>query len=116
MSASGYASTYDVLMDAKQQAKGNNSDCKDAMDTAALEWLAKRAAEWGLSVQMEGVLTSSYTQHRLRSKGRRIEFSTLDYCGIAQVIDPERLAIALLEGVGHARSFGCGLLLVKRLQ
>jgi CRISPR system Cascade subunit CasE len=35
---------------------------------------------------------------------------------MAQVADPQRLAVALLQGVGHARSFGCGLLLVKRLQ
>jgi CRISPR system Cascade subunit CasE len=111
----GTSRRHDVLMDAKRLAKGV-SGRKDAMDAAALEWLAKRAAEWGLSVQMESVLTSGYTQHRLRSKGRNIEFSSLDYIGMAQVADPQRLAVALLQGVGHARSFGCGLLLVKRLQ
>jgi CRISPR system Cascade subunit CasE len=115
----GTSRRHDVLMDAKQQAKDNKLDqvcCRDAMDVAAQEWLAKRAPEWGLSVQMESVLTSGYTQHRLRSKGRSIEFSSLDYCGMALVTDPERLAIALVEGVGHARGFGCGLLLVKSQQ
>jgi CRISPR system Cascade subunit CasE len=111
----GASRRHDVLMDAKRLAKGE-PDRKEAMDAAALQWLAKRAPEWGLSIQMASVLTSGYIQHRLRSKGRSIEFSSLDYIGRAQVADPERLAIALLEGVGHARSFGCGLLLVKRLQ
>ncbi|MOA57566.1 CRISPR associated protein [compost metagenome] len=56
-----------------------------------------------------------YCQQRLKRKGNCIEFSTLDYQGMAQVADPERLGKALLEGVGHSRGFGCGLLLVKRV-
>jgi CRISPR system Cascade subunit CasE len=113
----GKSQRHDVLMDAKQQAKDNKLDQvgrRESMEAAALEWLAKRAPEWGLSVQMESVLTNGYAQHRLRTKGRSIEFSSLDYCGQAQVTDPARLAVALVEGVGHARGFGCGLLLVKR--
>ncbi len=114
---SGTPQRHDVLMDAKRQSKANKLDksgCRDAMEAAALEWLTKRAPAWGLSIQTESVLTSGYAQHRLRSKGRNIEFSSLDYCGMAQVTDPERLSFALVEGVGHARGFGCGLLLVKK--
>ncbi len=34
---------------------------------------------------------------------------------MAKVIDPDRLTKALLEGVGHSKGFGCGLLLVRRV-
>jgi CRISPR system Cascade subunit CasE len=100
---------HDLLMDAK---RGSGSETVEA---AARAWLCERSAGWGLQVQSDSILTNGYTQHRLRSAGRAIQFSSLDYCGTARVATPELLIEALLRGVGHARGFGCGLLLVQRL-
>ncbi|MBX9428375.1 type I-E CRISPR-associated protein Cas6/Cse3/CasE [Ralstonia pseudosolanacearum] len=105
---------HDVLMDAKQQTIDPQAR-RTAMDAAAIDWLIRRAPGWGLAIAAECVLTSGYAQHRLRRKGQPIEFSSLDYQGIAQVTDTDRLTQALLRGVGHARGFGCGLLLAARL-
>lgn len=45
-------------------------------------------------------------------RGRRvIQVDTVD--GVARVGDPDRLKELLSEGVGRARSYGCGLLTVK---
>ncbi len=110
---------HDVLMDAKQscrQAANSATGANDAMEDAAHAWLLNRAPRWGLQVQRESILTNAYTQHRLNSAGRNIEFSSLDYCGVAQVVDANLLLEALLQGVGHARAFGCGLLLVRRME
>jgi CRISPR system Cascade subunit CasE len=112
-SADGSSRRHDVLMDAKRQA-AQSDKCNDAMNVAALQWLITRTPEWGLSLREESVLTTGYTQHRLQHGGRNIAFSSLDYHGLAKVTDPERLAKALTLGVGRARSFGCGLLLVRR--
>lgn len=105
---------HDVLMDAKHQAR-SDADAGAEIEAAALQWLLKRAPDWGLNVREDSLLTSGYVQHRLRHKGQRIEFSSLDYQGVAQVRDPQLLAAALMNGVGRARGFGCGLLLVKRM-
>jgi len=105
---------HDVLMDAKRQA-GSDDDAHARVDAAAQQWLLKRAADWGLSMREDSLLTSGYTQHRLRHKGQRIEFSSLDYQGVAQVRDSRLLTAALTSGVGRARGFGCGLLLIKRV-
>jgi len=51
----------------------------------------------------------------VRHKGRSIEFSAVDYQGAATVIDSAKLAVALRLGVGRAKGFGCGLLLIKRV-
>jgi CRISPR system Cascade subunit CasE len=110
----GCSRRHDVLMDAKRQTEQSDT-CNEAMNAAALQWLSARAPEWGLALREESVQTTGYTQHRLRHGGRQIAFSSLDYHGLAQVTDPERLAKALTLGVGHARGFGCGLLLVKRV-
>jgi CRISPR system Cascade subunit CasE len=110
----GGSRRHDVLMDAKRQA-GKSDTRNEAMNAAALQWLVARAPEWGLALREESVLTAGYTQHRLRHGGRQIAFSSLDYHGLAQVTDSERLVRALTLGVGHARGFGCGLLLARRV-
>ena len=112
--ADGISRRHDVLMDAKRQAEKPDTR-NEARDAAALQWLSARSPDWGLAVRLESVLTAGYTQHRLRHGGRQIAFSSLDYHGLAQVTDPARLAGALTLGVGHARGFGCGLLLARRV-
>lgn len=107
---------HDVLMHAKHRAKhAGDADVATAMDAAALAWLARRASDWGLDVAPQSVLIEGYAQHRLRHKGRQIEFSSVDYRGVAKVVDATKLLTALTQGVGRAKGFGCGLLLVKRL-
>jgi CRISPR system Cascade subunit CasE len=44
-----------------------------------------------------------------------ITFSTVDFSGELPVIDPIALAVALRDGIGHSKAFGCGLMLVRRL-
>ena len=109
------AQRHDVLMDARKQC-ADPAERKDRMYDAALAWLMKRAPHWGLQVRKETVLMDGYTQHPLPGKGERAGFSTLDYRGLATVADPELLLHALTKGVGHARSYGCGLLLVRRAE
>lgn len=110
----GISRRHDVLMDAKRQVE-SPQDVGMAMEKAGSAWLSARSTSLGLAVEGGSVLQTTYRQHRLAQKGKSIEFSSLDYRGTARVTDPEALRRALLDGVGHARGFGCGLLLVKRL-
>lgn len=125
---------HDVLMAAKKRlghplpeeasAVQRAELCK-AMDDAAREWLESRAENWGLQVcrrddplndELKPALDwSGYRQHRLHHRGKQVEFSSLDYQGIAEVNDPEKLNRALTQGVGRAKAFGCGLLVVRRV-
>ena len=109
------AQRHDVLMDAKKQC-ADPAERKERMYAAALAWLIGRAPSWGLQVRKETVLMDGYRQHTLPDKGERAGFSTLDYRGLATVSDPVLLLRALTKGVGHARSYGCGLLLVRRAE
>lgn len=118
----GKARRHDVLMDAKKQA-ADSALQREQMDRAALEWLLNRAPQWGLTVDAETIRMDGYRQMALPRKGRETGpkgktagFSTLDYSGLATVTDADLLRRVLLAGVGHARSYGCGLLLVKRLR
>ena len=102
--------------EAKRKADQAQSEyLSDVLDAAGRDWLLSRAAQWGLAIRADSLMQNGYRQQRLKRKGKHIEFSTLDYQGIAQVSDPDLLRQALLEGVGHSKGFGCGLLLVKRV-
>lgn len=112
----GRSRRHDVLMNTKRGLASAGSDqLTQALDDAGMKWLQERAERWGLQIKDESVLQEGYRQQRLKRKGRNIEYSSLDYQGVAQVVDPQRLRQALVEGVGHSKGFGCGLLMVRRL-
>jgi CRISPR system Cascade subunit CasE len=47
------------------------------------------------------------------AQGREIQFSRVDFAGEPPVAEPGAFCAALAQGVGHAKAFGCGLLLVR---
>lgn len=112
----GRSQRHDVLMNAK---RGVSTDAREqlaqVLDDAGRQWLQERASRWGLEIKEDSVLQEGYRQQRLKRKGGNIEYSSLDYQGVARVTDPQLLCQALVEGVGHSKGFGCGLLMVRRL-
>ncbi len=76
-------------------------------------WLEERAERHGFAI--ESLQVEGYRQHRLYKSRQTapIRFSTLDYQGVLCVRDPDALLNTLHTGVGPAKGFGCGLLLVR---
>ncbi|NAW34289.1 type I-E CRISPR-associated protein Cas6/Cse3/CasE [Halomonas alimentaria] len=108
----------DVLMAAKYpfESGGDRKSqaCADAMDAAARGWLEERAGAWGFRLPVAPEV-GAYRQHALsKEKGRPIRFSSVDYEGLLEVTEPGRLIETLAQGVGRAKAFGCGLLLLRR--
>lgn len=67
-------------------------------------------------VDDENLLADGYRRHQSykRSQKNPIRYSTLDLQGTLTVTNSEKLRAALLRGIGAAKAFGCGLLLVRR--
>jgi CRISPR system Cascade subunit CasE len=83
---------------------------------AGVQWLTRRAEAGGFQLQEGEFMTEEYRQHRLRKPGKSpIHFSTLDCIGMLTVTHPELLVQTLETGLGPAKGFGCGLLLVRRV-
>lgn len=74
-------------------------------------WLEAQAKRHGFDVDAATLNVDAYAQHR----GRRndIQFSTVDFSGELTVANPDLLIAALGQGIGRAKAFGCGLLLVR---
>lgn len=76
-------------------------------------WLKSRAERHGFEIDEESLAVDGYQQHA-NQKGR-MHFSTVDFGGELRVRDLAAFRLALGDGIGHAKAFGCGLLLVRRI-
>ena len=80
----------------------------------APEWLARH--DFGLDVDADSVQVEAYDQFRfVHPEGGKLTLARLDLRGTGTVRDAQALRQALYKGIGRARGFGFGLLLVRRI-
>ena len=112
---------HDVMMDAKKKAreKGitDRSTIESQMRKAILTWLSDNGKKSGFQLtDQSSVEVSGYRQEYLKKRGSRsIRFSSVDLSGILVVTEPELFQTLLFSGIGHSRSFGCGMMMVRRI-
>lgn len=118
---SGQRLRHDVLMHAKRQAKeggiNNSLVLREKMNQSAQAWFAdeRRLNRWGIQLDMLPDV-ECYTQHQVTNgKGRKIHFSSVDLQGILTVTEPQDFISTLFCGIGKAKAFGCGLMLIRRV-
>lgn len=117
----GKRKRHDLVMDLKkqcgwQQTSGNDrSSLYELSQQAGEIWLSSRLERHG--AKLDTLNTESYIQHQTPKKGlsKPIRYSTLDLAGTLTVNDPETFTPILYRGMGPAKAFGCGLLLIRRL-
>jgi len=89
------------------------SELTNAIEFATEQWLTERADRNGFSLQSSQA--TAYRWNALPEKGRNAGFSSLDYEGVLVVEDPAQFSQCLGKGIGPAKAFGCGLMLIRRL-
>jgi CRISPR system Cascade subunit CasE len=99
--------------------QGDRPSLYELADQAVRSWLGEEvpagfAARHGFRV-LNDLRVDAYRQHRIARSGQApITLSAVDLSGTLTVADSEEFTRALLCGVGRAKAFGCGLLLVRR--
>ena len=135
----GKSQRHDVVMQAKKQLLTEHglskeakwADWKDESSKPLLyelvqqhcaEWLAGAAKRNGFEiaptdeeVPQRKLQVDAYEQSKAGKRDHNIRFSAVDFSGELLVTNPELFHLALCNGIGHAKAFGCGLLLVRRL-
>jgi CRISPR system Cascade subunit CasE len=126
---------HDVVMHGKRKLKEQAgverwTDIDDASRPPLYELVHETVRDWfcgadgqagmasrcGFAVDTGRLRVDAYRQHRVRrGEDREIRFSTVDLAGELVVTDSGRFGATLLNGVGRAKAFGCGLLLVRRI-
>lgn len=126
--STGKSRRHDVVMEAKKHLlteRGLPGDAKwhdwkdedskpllyELVQKTCIDWLNTRAGKHGF--RLLEVSVDAYQQNRAGK--RDIQFSTVDFSGELLVTDPALFRQTLFNGLGHAKAFGCGLMLVKKI-
>lgn len=113
---------HDVIMEAKTKLKEEGvprdkwpSDAEIVQDEG-FKWLEKKGQQNGFSIEENFVRADGYIQQKFYKPNRKqlVNISTIDFNGILTVTDPELFKNALFKGIGPAKGFGCGLMMVQR--
>lgn len=110
----GKSRRHDVVMHAKKAVPpADRPSVAQLVEQTCLAWLQSRAAKAGF--ELVGATVEAYCQQhaRRRSGGNAIQFSSVEFSGELVVSDADAFQRTLLQGIGHAKAFGCGLMLVK---
>ena len=115
----------DLVMDALHKARGQSVLGPGRMserpglrmklaDQVAADWLAAQGARGGFALERMRVEDYSVRQFS-RFEKSRVTFGLLDVSGILSVKEPNTFLATLGAGLGRARAFGCGLMLIRRV-
>jgi len=110
----GKSRRHDVVMQAKKDAlPGARAPSAELVEQTCLAWLQSRAAKAGF--ELVGATVDAYRQQQAskRAQGDAIKFSSVEFSGELVVRDAAVFQQTLVTGLGHAKAFGCGLMLVK---
>jgi len=116
---------HDVVMEAKTILKNEGvphekwPQINELIHNAGIKWLRKRSSENGFVFSDEDehgeVRADGYQMYQFFKNKKNVRFSSLDFTGILTVTDPSIFKKILFTGLGPAKGFGCGLMLVRRV-
>jgi CRISPR system Cascade subunit CasE len=82
----------------------------------ALDWLARQGERKGFALDREATRVMAYRRVALPRHGRggeaKVVFGQVDFEGALTVTDEAAFHAALRDGIGRAKAFGCGLMLI----
>ena len=81
-----------------------------------MKWLEQRGADCGFTLDPSRVQADGYRQQRLQKRGAvDVRISTVDLEGVLEITDPTLFRETWQRGLGPAKGFGCGLILLRRI-
>ncbi len=121
--AVGKPQRHDVVMNTKKEmdyaalSAASRPPMGAVIQQAGIQWLENRKEKYGFEFDPESVIVERYDQHQAYKQGNKgaIRYSSMDFSGVLTVVDSELFSQTLMHGVGPAKAFGCGLLLVRRM-
>lgn len=111
-------SRHDVVMDEKVRCRkeGVPFVYAEKMQEAGSRWFAARAEKSGCVVDAGAVQVLGYERQIFEKRGgKEVVISTMDLSGVLEVCDPDQFRQVLFSGLGPAKGFGCGLMMVRRV-
>jgi CRISPR system Cascade subunit CasE len=81
-----------------------------------LAWLARQGAQHGFAPLKVRIARSERASFRQGRVGHRITVQVVQFDGLLRVGDPEQMQSALVQGIGHAKALGLGMLSIAPIR
>lgn len=94
---------------------------KAIVDDALEKWMIRQGERHGFLLAKDDdnqyrLQNSAYRWHTIKAdKEKKSGFSSVDFLGDLEITDVDKFTEALFGGIGRAKAFGCGLMLVRRI-
>jgi CRISPR system Cascade subunit CasE len=112
LTANPVKTIIDAQREAKQLKKSEKCRVPLIYETEQRDWLKRKLMGAG---EIETVDVLPHAPMFFRKGNRGGKLATVTFEGVLRVIEPEPLVRHLENGIGPAKAFGCGLLLVRRV-
>lgn len=76
-------------------------------------WMDRKASSGGFAVEQGSLVIGAPLEYRFVRKGRMGKHIGVDFRGVLRVTDRDRFVRAFVVGIGSAKAFGFGLLLLQ---
>ncbi len=98
----------------RQNKKGETKKCRVPLikEEHQKEWLMSRLRD---AADVQAVKVRPLSQIFFLKKGETGKLTPVEFQGILRVKDPKAFIAILKNGIGPAKGFGCGLMLVRRI-
>jgi CRISPR system Cascade subunit CasE len=104
---------HDIVQDVRR--KGDQRSRLEIANEVGPAWLSRQGERTGFQLLHTAVDSYRTVQTSRAGSERSIRFSTLDFSGVLKVTDSSQFSKTLHAGIGRAKAFGAGLMLVRRL-
>jgi CRISPR system Cascade subunit CasE len=102
----------DMQRDAKPSKKSEKCRVPLIKEEDQREWIARKLTS---ACEIEAINILPHAPIYFRKGNRGGKLATVTFEGVLRVSDPTRMNELLVNGIGPAKGFGCGLLLVRRV-
>jgi len=100
----------------KEMDKHSRPSQYEIIAKTGARWLKSRAENAGFQIQNTALRIDRYQPRIIAQKSKaRIIYSTMDFSGILEIDDVNKFQKTLMTGMGKAKAFGCGLMLIRRV-
>lgn len=118
----GKAKEYGIIMDAKYQFKKNGQNYQEQFSLdelihdVGMKWLIRKGEQHGFLVKQFEVRINNDCEYSVKPPGKKVfTLRTLDFEGKLKIVDADRFKKSLFNGIGSAKAFGCGMMMIKRI-
>jgi CRISPR system Cascade subunit CasE len=104
------------VRDGKRISLAKRAGVDDDPEVRLLDWLERQAIKGGFRFERDAVSVLPLPVERFPYDGREVTFQYTRFQGVLEVTDQALFQITFNSGIGRAKGFGAGLLLLKPIK